>query len=315
VASPFVVDAVEEFLRLKAARAYKTRASYSAILLGSTRGTKPTLGIPLASYFHNRRFDTVSEDEVAAWFGQRVAGGAQATKHRVSKGARAFFRFVADRGYSERNLGAAIEMFPPGGPRLEWLEWKEVHGLLGAMPEYRYRLAIAWLFWTGCRVGEACRAKQKDVQWREDVGLFQWAIPETKTHVPRLVWLPDFLANYVRESRALNKPGPTWPVLWDCSGRGFARVEDPSEPISPHTINAALERAARVAAGVHVPVTAHVARHSYCTNWIREYGSNELAMEKLSRQVGTSPTVLRQTYVHLDLRDDDWLHLKTLGAG
>jgi hypothetical protein len=63
-----------------------------------------------------------------------------------------------------------------------------------------------------------------------------------------------------------------------------------------------------------VKVTNHVARHSYCTNWINEYGDGERAMEKLPRQVGTSPEVLRRTYVHIELTDADWLDLKSFGA-
>jgi hypothetical protein len=35
-------------------------------------------------------------------------------------------------------------------------------------------------------------------------------------------------------------------------------------------------------------------------------GEGELAMEKLSRQVGTSVAVLRKTYVHIDIDDKDW---------
>ena len=37
-------------------------------------------------------------------------------------------------------------------------------------------------------------------------------------------------------------------------------------------------------------------------------------MHKLARQVGTSVSVLRKTYVHLDLRDSDWAHIKDFGA-
>lgn len=61
-------------------------------------------------------------------------------------------------------------------------------------------------------------------------------------------------------------------------------------------------------------VTARVAKHSYCTNWIKDIGSDEYAMEKLSRQVGTSVAVLRSTYVHITLSAADWQHLKTMGA-
>ncbi|MEP6909452.1 MAG: hypothetical protein ABI896_03350 [Actinomycetota bacterium] len=60
-------------------------------------------------------------------------------------------------------------------------------------------------------------------------------------------------------------------------------------------------------------VTAHVAKHSYYTNWIREYGSTKLSIGKLARQVGTSVAVLRTTYVHIDLTDEDWAHLGSFG--
>jgi integrase len=313
-ASPFVLDAVEEFLRTKAPRASKTRYSYSAILLGSERGTKPALGIPFASYFHNRRFNTVRQDEIAAWFAQRVESGAQATKHRISKGARSFLHFARERGYTDLDLASAIDVYAPGGPRLDWLTWPEIQGLIGSIPEERYRFAASWLFYTGCRVSEACAARHADLRFSAEANMYQWRIHESKTHIPRIVWLPDYLASYIEQSKESNRPRPDWPVLWDCSGRGYARTEDVASPISPRTINSALERA-RQAKGLTVHVTAHVAKHSYCTNWLRDRGKDEFAMEKLSRQVGTSVGVLRQTYVHLTIDDADWAHLRSMGAG
>ena len=311
--SAFVADVVEEFLRSKRAREPKTFMAYSSVLRGSSHGTRPSLGLPLAPFFQNRRFNTITDDDIAVWFAQRVRGGAQATKHRVSKATREFLRFAHARGHTSVSLETAIQPFRPGGPRVDWLGWNDIHELISAIPEYRYQYAAAWLFWTGCRVGEACAAQQEDVRWRAEVGLFQWTIPDTKTHTPRSVWLPDELAKYVEKSRALNRPEPTWPLLWDSEGHGFGRLENPAEPISPRTINGALRRA-RADVALQVRVTAHIARHSYCTNWIQENGAQELAMEKLSRQVGTSVGNLRKTYVHYDLKDTDWAHIKNFGA-
>jgi integrase len=174
-------------------------------------------------------------------------------------------------------------------------------------------MAAAWLFFTGCRVSEACRARQHDVRWLKEAGFYQWSIDETKTHTPRIVWLPPALAEYIEQSRRENNSKSTWPVLWDCSGRGFGRNEDPSHPISPRTINSALERAAD-ACGFTTHVTAHVAKHTYCTNWLCDAGSDEIALEKLARQVGTSVGVLRSTYIHIDLSADDWAHLRDMGV-
>lgn len=83
-------------------------------------------------------------------------------------------------------------------------------------------------------------------------------------------------------------------------------------PISAKTINAALARAA-ARAGILIELTAHMARHTYCTNWIRERGDTEHSMERLSRQVGASVAVLRATYVHVGFSDDDREHIRTFG--
>jgi integrase len=102
-------------------------------------------------------------------------------------------------------------------------------------------------------------------------------------------------------------------MIWDCTGRGFGRVEDPRAPISPRMINSVLERA-RDEVGLTLHVTAHVAKHSYCTNWIQTWGDSEIEMVKLSRQVGTSVEVLRKTYVHVALDASDWDHIRSFGG-
>jgi integrase len=311
--SPFVLDAVEEFLRSKLAREPKTFAAYRGVLLGCDHGTKRPLGTAFAPYFQNRRIASLNRDDVSTWFAQRVKGGAQDTKCRVSKNSRAFLRSCRERGYCELDLAGAIDPYRAGRARTDFLEWAEVHRLIDAITEYRLKMAAAWLFYTGCRVGEAINAKQADVRLMVDSGLYQWSIPDTKTHTPRSVWLPDTLAHYVKQSRAANTPHADWPILWDCEGRGFARDENPAFPISDKTINSALERAA-ARAEILVKITAHTARHTYCSNWIKEQGDTENSIERLSRQVGASVSTLRSTYVHINFSDADWQHIKTFGS-
>jgi hypothetical protein len=67
----------------------------------------PSFGTLLAANFQNRRIDTLSHDEIAQWCSQRVLGGAQATKHRVSKYARRFLSFARERGYTSVDLASA----------------------------------------------------------------------------------------------------------------------------------------------------------------------------------------------------------------
>jgi integrase len=206
-----------------------------------------------------------------------------------------------------------IEPFAEGEPRRDCISWPEVHRLLAAIPEFRSRMAAAWLFYTGCRVGEAIAATQSDVRLVPGTGLYQWTIPNSKTHRARKVWLPETLAPYIEQSRIENSPRPHWPMLWDCQGRGFGRVEDPARPITAATLNGTLDRA-RDAVRLQVRVTAHVAKHTYCTNWISEHGTDEKSVDKLSRQVGTSVAVLRKTYIHVQYDDADWLNIRTFGS-
>jgi integrase len=310
--SPYVLDAVEEFLRTKAAREKATLRSYSSILLGAERGFRKTLGQPFAVFFRNRKCDSLSHDDVAIWFSQRVDGGAQNTKHRISKGARNFLTWAYRRGYTSVDLSSAIDPFRSGQGRLDWLTFDEIHRLLSAIPEERYRFAARWLFYTGARVGEATRARHRDIRWRPELDTYEWQVPETKTHHARTVLLPDELATAYQAVVKANAPRPDWPILWDSIGRGFARAENPAFPISAATINAALERA-RASVGLTIPVTAHIARHSFCTNWVHSQGRDDFSVERLSRQVGTSASVLRRTYIHFDLKPDDLVAIKDFG--
>jgi hypothetical protein len=94
----------------------------------------------------------------------------------------------------------------------------------------------------------------------------------------------------------------------DPLGLRRSRVRSRREPVAPiteKTINAALERA-RDEISLAVKVRAHVAKHTYCTNWLKEYGKDEFAKEKLSRQIGASVAVLRSTYVHRTLTASDF---------
>jgi hypothetical protein len=109
--SPYVIDVADEFLRTTQAREPKTLAAYAGILRGSDHGTEKPLGPPFAPHFQNRRFDTLTHDDIAEWFAQRVGRGAQVTKHRISKNSRASLRFARERGYTRRDLAAAIDVY------------------------------------------------------------------------------------------------------------------------------------------------------------------------------------------------------------
>ena len=231
----------------------------------------------------------------------------------MSKNARAFLRFCREQGYTDQDLAGPIDPFRAGRGRVEWLEWDDVHRLIDAIPEYRLKMAAAWLFYTGCRVGEAINAQQRDVRLINERGLYQWSIPDTKTHIPRNVWLPDSLASYIEQSRATNNPRADWPILWDCEGRGFSRVENPPLPSPPRPSTPPSTARPHASGSWSRSPPTPPSTPTAPTGLLRQ-GDTENSMERLSRQVGTSVAVLRKTYVHVQFSDADWEHIRALGA-
>ncbi len=312
--NPYVIDAIEEFLSRKAPKAPKTLAAYFSLLLGSERGTE--------SHQHRIRALLSTTADVEASRRARYPSGsrnaqpeqeAQPTKHRFSKNAREFLRFLNDRGYVTDDLVAAIEPQPSGEGRIVWLSWDEVHRLLASVKPLRIRLALAWLFYTGCRLSEALSADQSDVQWHEGLQLYVWTIPRSKTHRPRVLWLPQALNPLIDESRRINRPRPSDPILWGCAGRGRADVEDTTRRIARSTLILHLEQAI-ADAQIHRRVTPHTAKHTYCTLWIEANGDGERSLKKLSDQVGTSVQTLRETYVHLSATPEEFEAIRHFGT-
>ena len=191
------------------------------------QGTKISLGTPVGAYFHGRRVPKITEMEMLECFNQRTSGGAQDTRHRMSKGIREFCTFLHDRGYTKTNLGASIPAIPAGGARKDWYEFKVAKLIASKAVSFNLLFAILWLFLTGCRVSEAVSAQQFDVKRLED-GTYQWIIPDSKTHNPREVTLPDSLGRHLERSRELNRPNADWPILWGYRGRGFGRTRTPA---------------------------------------------------------------------------------------
>ncbi len=95
-----------------------------------------------------------------------------------------------------------------GGARKDWYEFKIAKLIADQVDELNLRFAIVWLFLTGCRVSEALSAQQSDIKRLEN-GTYLWIIPDTKTHNPREVVLPDILGQHLDETRERNHPNRT----------------------------------------------------------------------------------------------------------
>jgi integrase len=131
---------------------------------------------------------------------------------------RPVLKWGAKRGLAERGMGEALDM-PEGalGVRTRVLSRPEIAAILGALNKAgAYGRALRWLFWTGCRLNEACGAR-----WR-DVGMdaATWTIPQTKQGKPLVVPLPPAALAMVRAM--LPKDAAGQPVITDPEALVFA---------------------------------------------------------------------------------------------
>ena len=301
------MDAVEEFLRTKQAREPKTYAAYRGVLLGAKEAPSATRH-PDGPVFpeppgrpgqRRRRWMVRSASE----------GGAQDTKHRVSTNAR-------------RSCGSARARLHDGTWPAHRSVPRDVDGgvaplddvdqLLDAIPEFRLQIATAWLFYTGCRVGEAINAKQSDVRLIRERELYEWTMPDQNPHAS------ERLATRRARPPPRAKPGREQPPgrLADPLGLRRAWLLPSRKPCRFHHRHDHQRgpRPSGIRVGLQVQVTAHPAKHTLLHQLDHRKRRRRNQHGTLSRQVGTSITVLRKTYVHVQFSDADWEHIRELGS-
>jgi integrase len=101
---------------------------------------------------------------------------------------RPVLKWGAKRGLVARGTGRELSQ-PEGaqGKRSRQLSRDEIKAILGVLGDAgAYGQAMRWLFWTACRLNEACGMRWRDVDLTAGV----WTVPETKQGTPHVVPLP-----------------------------------------------------------------------------------------------------------------------------
>jgi integrase len=239
---------------------------------------------------------TLTEDQLRAYFlflrqAKRYGGSAM----KLARCAlRAFFRdchHVAGWTVFEE-----VRCAPPQTLPLV-LTREQVATLLAAVQEPRYRTALAFIYHTGLRVGEAVRVELRDLK-------------ETQTDHPRLhvrcgkggrdryVPLAPAMVQALRAWWKTHRhptflfPGPT------CGWRERCQPADAARHATTHLSVSAVQnvfRLARAATGLPAEATVHTLRHCYATHLLEE----GVSLRLISQYLGHASLETTAIYTHL----------------
>jgi site-specific recombinase XerD len=146
--------------------------------------------------------------------------------------------------------------FPKVPQRLpDILSAEEVHRLLEAVPQPKYRAVLMTAYGAGMRISEACTLLTTDIDSQRGV----IHIRQGKRNKDRYVMLGQVLLTALREYWKLYRPTP--PVLFPGN--------QPGSFVSAATTRTALRRA-RLRAGITKAVTPHSLRHAFATHLIED---------------------------------------------
>ena len=98
---------------------------------------------------------------------------------------------------------APIDLLKPPPPRKGFVPVEDFNRLLAALP-VNLRPLIVFLYYSGCRKGEACAIRRDQIDLKR--ALVTLEAEQTKTDEPRVIPLPDVLANMLRSRRARDWP-------------------------------------------------------------------------------------------------------------
>ena len=239
---------------------------------------------------------TLTEDQVRAYFlflrQQKKFGGSAMKLARCA--LRAFFRdclHVAGWTVFEE-----VRIAPPQTLPLV-LSRQEVATLLGAVQEPRYRTALALIYHTGLRVGEAVQIEVRDLRDTRS--------PHPRLHVrcgkggkDRFVPLAPAMVAQLRDwwnthrHPAFLFPGPS------CSWRERAQPADAARRAATHLSVSAVQntfRLARASTGLPVGATVHTLRHCYATHLLEE----GVSLRLISQYLGHASLETTLIYTHL----------------
>jgi len=177
------------------------------------------------------------------------------------------------------------------------LSRSEVHGLLRALTEPRFRTVLSLMYHCGLRVGEAVRLEVRDVHGRQAPPRLH--IRNGKGGKDRFVPLAPAMVAELRSWWATHRNRT---FLFPSPGRGWAdRTLSLSQSMTRSTAAMSVSsvqmayRLARAASGVNSASTTHSLRHSYATHLLEE----GVSLLQISKYLGHESIETTVIYTHL----------------
>jgi site-specific recombinase XerD len=173
----------------------------------------------------------------------------------------------------------------------------EVHALLAAVREPRFRACLRLIYHCGLRVGEAVRIEVTDIHGRQTPPWLH--VRNGKGGKDRVVPLTPAM---VQELRAWWAAHQNPRFLFPSPGRGWAdrtlslsqSMSKSAAPMSVSSVQMAF-RLARAASGINSASTTHSLRHSYATHLLEE----GVSLRQISQYLGHESLDTTVIYTHL----------------
>ncbi len=159
----------------------------------------------------------------------------------------------------------------------------EVRALIKATPPKRDRLIVEFLYSSGCRVSEAVKLKEENINYKEKIA----SIKGGKGNKDRgIILSKEWLGRIKKHTRRKKVKTP------------YVFSKKNGKPLSSDTVQRIVKTAAKKA-GIQKRVTPHTLRHSYATHLL-EAGEN---IRKIQELLGHSDLSTTQIYTKVSLQE------------
>jgi integrase len=171
----------------------------------------------------------------------------------------------------------------------------EVHQLLGAMRENRFKAVLALIYHCGLRVGEAVRLRPKDIDSKRGILRVLDGKGGKNREVPMAPQMIERLRAYWCFHRNAHWLFPGVGRGWKERSRTLqAAMAAATEPMSVSSVQAAL-RVVVPAARIKKNATCHSLRHSFATHLLEE----GVSIRQVSTYLGHSNLASTLIYLHV----------------
>lgn len=251
---------------------------------------------PFFLWFHARTdsLAAVTPKTITDYFcSPKTNAWKRATVVAYVQSLRAFFGYAAARGWCGPEIAESIDRpvlysyeSLPQGP-----QWEDVQRLIGGMSgddptRIRDRAAILLLAVYGFRMGEVCRLKLDDIDWRTERILLHRPKLKKRQEYPLAAEVGESIVRYIREVR----PRGAYREL-------FLRLKTPHRPLTSAGFGAAITIHIK-RLGLHLPHCGpHSLRHSCATHLLSE----GFSLREISDHLGHRSARSTQIYAKVDM--------------